>query len=76
MAKKHKVRYFDAPLFPVPSSVLSYAINPPTIFMGGERIPDDYVMNVMFSLGKSIYPSLPTHGIINKMLVTVRYGFR
>lgn len=71
MAKKHKVRYFDAPVFPVPSSVLSYSINPPTIFMGGERIPDDYVMNVMFSLGKSIYPSLPTHGIINKMLVTV-----
>ena len=76
MAKKRHVRYFDAPLVPVPTSLQSYVVNPPTIFLGGERMPDENLLNLMFSLGKTIYPSFPTHGIINKMLVMVAMGTR
>ena len=54
----------------------SDVVNPPTIFLGGERMPDENLLNLMFSLGKTIYPSFPTHGIINKMLVMVAMGVR
>ena len=39
-------------------------------------MPDENLLNLMFSLGKTIYPSFPTHGIINKMLVMHYYALQ
>ena len=71
MAKKSKIRYYDCPLFPIPTSIESYSVNSPSLFLGGEQAPDEQLLSLLFSLGKAIFPANPTQGIVNKFLVTV-----
>lgn len=47
-------------MFPVPNSTLSYDLAPPSLFLGGKVLPEDFSMNVLYSLGAAIYPAGPT----------------
>lgn len=59
-------------MFPVPNTLLSYDLSPPSLFLGGESLPEEFAMNILYSLAVAIYPSRPNYGIINKNLVSVR----
>ena len=67
------MRFYDCPLFPIPTSLLSYEQSPPSLFLGGEALPEEFAMNVLYSLAVTIYPSKPSYGIINKCLVSVGF---
>lgn len=58
-------------MFPVPNSTLSYDLAPPSLFLGGKVLPEDFSMNVLYSLGAAIYPCRPNYGIVYKRLVSV-----
>ena len=58
-------------MFPVPNSLLSYDLAPPSLFLGGKVLPEDFSMNVLYSLGAAIYPCRPNYGIVYKRLVSV-----
>lgn len=72
-AIKRGVRFYDCPLFPVPTSLLSYERSPPFAFLGGDVLPEEFAMNVLYSLAVTIYPNKPNYGIISKCLVMVRF---
>lgn len=70
-ALKRGVRFYDCPLFPIPNTLLSYDLSPPSLFLGGESLPEEFAMNILYSLAVAIYPSRPNYGIVNKCLVSV-----
>ena len=42
----------------------------------GKVLPEDFSMNVLYSLGAAIYPCRPNYGIVYKRLVSVGEGGR
>ena len=70
-AQKRNIHFFDCPMFPEPSSLLSYETSPPSFFLGGKGLPESYAFNVLCSLGLTIYHSGPNYGIIHRALVAV-----
>ena len=58
-------------MFPEPTCLLSYETSPPSLFLGGNDLPESYAFNVLYSLGITIYPSGPNYGIIHRALVAV-----
>ena len=70
-AQKRNLHFFDCPMFPEPTCLLSYETSPPSLFLGGKDLPESYAFNVLYSLGITIYPSGPNYGIIHRALVAV-----
>ena len=71
IASSNKLRFYDCLVFPQPSTLASFEKNQPSVFSGGEFNPSDFVCNVLYALGKTLFSGQKNQGIIYKMIVSV-----
>lgn len=71
VASSKTLRYYDCQIFPTPSTLSSFERNQPSVFLGGEYTPCEYVYTVLYSLGKILFSGRMNQGIIYKMIVSV-----
>ena len=73
VATSKNIRYDDCQIFPQPSTLASFEQNQPSVFLGGEFTPCDFVYTVFYSLGKTLFSGHSNQGIIYKMVISVYF---
>lgn len=72
VANAKSIRYYDCQIFPPPYTLSSFERNQPSVFLGGDFSPCEFVYNVLYSLGKTLFQGKSNQGIIYKMIISVK----
>ena len=71
LASSHHVLFYDCSIFPTPTTLDSFEVNAPSIFLGGEFSPKEEVLRLLYGIGKHVFGGYPNQGVVYRMILSV-----